>query len=55
MTDSCMAKVAGNLTIASTINASLYYILSATRADWPYGLSPGGIARDAYEGHSFCT
>ena len=48
-------EVSGNLTIASTINASLYYILSATRPDWPYGLSPGGIARDAYEGHSFCA
>ena len=46
-------EVAGNLTIASTINASLYYILSATRSDWPYGLSPGGLARDDYEGHSF--
>ena len=46
-------EVAGNLTIASTVNASLYYILSATRPDWPYGLSPGGLARDDYEGHSF--
>ena len=46
-------EVGGNLTIASTINASLYYILSATRPDWPYGLSPGGLARDDYEGHSF--
>ena len=47
-------EVGGNLTIASTVNASLYYILSATRSDWPYGLSPGGLARDSYEGHSFC-
>ena len=43
----------GNLTISSTVNASLYYILAATRPDWTYGLSPGGIARNAYEGHSF--
>ena len=47
-------EIAGNLTIASTVNASLYYILAATRPDWPYGLSPGGLARDSYEGHSFC-
>ena len=47
-------EISGNLTIASTINASLYYILAATRPDWPYGLSPGGLARDSYEGHSFC-
>ena len=46
-------EVAGNLTVASTVNASLYYILSATRPDWPYGLSPGGLARDDYDGHSF--
>jgi trehalose/maltose hydrolase-like predicted phosphorylase len=46
-------QIGGNLTIASTVNASLYYILSATRPDWQYGLSPGGLARDDYEGHSF--
>ena len=46
-------QIGGNLTIASTVNASLDYILSATRPDWQYGLSPGGLARDDYEGHSF--
>ena len=46
-------EITGNATIASTVNSSLYYILSATRSDWPYGLSPGGLARDDYQGHSF--
>lgn len=46
-------EVAGNLTIAASVNSSLYYILASTRADWPHGLSPGGLARDDYEGHSF--
>ena len=46
-------EITGNATIASTVNSSFYYILAATRADWPYGLSPGGLARDDYQGHSF--
>ena len=46
-------EVGGNATIARAVNASLYYILSAVRADWPFGLSPGGLARNDYEGHSF--
>jgi trehalose/maltose hydrolase-like predicted phosphorylase len=46
-------EITGNTTIASTVNSSFYYILAATRADWPYGLSPGGLARDDYQGHSF--
>ena len=45
--------VPGNVTIAATVNSSLYYILSAVRDDWPYGISPGGLSRDDYEGHSF--
>lgn len=46
-------EVDGNATVAGTVNSSLYYILSAARADWPYGLSPGGLSRTDYEGHSF--
>lgn len=42
-------EIAGNSTIAGTVNSSLYYILSAARADWPYGLSPGGLTRQDYE------
>ena len=30
-----------------------YYLLASVRADWPQGLSPGGLATDGYNGHSF--
>lgn len=43
----------GNITVARSVNSSLYYILSNVRDDVPLGLSPGGLAIDAYEGHSF--
>eukprot|EP00051_Salpingoeca_urceolata_P014845 m.189431 g.189431 ORF g.189431 m.189431 type:complete len:834 (-) comp18207_c0_seq1:34-2535(-) len=46
-------EIGGNTTVAATVNSSLYYILSAIRADWPYGTSPGGLARDSYQGHRF--
>jgi galactosylceramidase len=46
-------EISGNSTIAKTINASLYYMLSSVREDWPYGMSPGGLSRDDYQGHSF--
>lgn len=47
-------EVEGNTSvpIAQTVNSSLYYILSAVRDEWPYGLSPGGLARNDYEGGS---
>ena len=40
----------GNVSVARTVNASMYAILIALRADWSYGLSPGGLSRNAYEG-----
>eukprot|EP01029_Cantina_marsupialis_P009033 TRINITY_DN2118_c0_g1_i2.p1 TRINITY_DN2118_c0_g1~~TRINITY_DN2118_c0_g1_i2.p1 ORF type:complete len:769 (+),score=208.04 TRINITY_DN2118_c0_g1_i2:90-2396(+) len=40
-------------TLAQKTASSFYYILSSVRADWPYGLSPGGISSNAYNGHSF--
>jgi hypothetical protein len=43
----------GNLTVSRAVNASLYYIHSALRQDWPHGLSPGGLAIDSYDGRSF--
>jgi protein-glucosylgalactosylhydroxylysine glucosidase len=44
-----------NNSVAVAINASLYYILTAVRDDWQYGISPGGIANNAYNGHvCFC-
>jgi|EP01049_Picozoa_sp_SAG25_P001587 hypothetical protein len=46
-------EIAGNSTVARAVNASLYYIHSAIRADWPHGLSPGGLAIDSYDGRSF--
>lgn len=39
--------------LALSVNASLYAIMSASRPDFPYGLSPGGLASDAYDGHTF--
>jgi hypothetical protein len=38
--------------LAIGINASLFAILSSVRADWPYGLAPGGLT-NYYNGHSF--
>lgn len=44
-------EVQGNATVARAANASLYYIRSSVREDWPYSLSPGGLSTDAYHGH----
>ena len=46
-------EIEGNLTVAQTVNSSLFYILSAIREDMPTGVSPGGLARNDYNGHSF--
>ena len=46
-------EVAGNLTVASTVNATFYAILSSLRDDTPLGCSPSGLARNEYEGHAF--
>ena len=46
-------EVGGNLNLAYGINTSLYYILSSVHENWPYGLSPGSLATNAYNGHSF--
>jgi len=46
-------EVEGNSTLGLAINASLYALVSSMRADWPLGASPGGLSRNAYEGHSF--
>lgn len=39
------------LFLAAALNASLYAIRSSIREDWAYGLSPGGIASNAYHGY----
>jgi len=46
-------EVEGDLALAQAINSSLYFIRSAVREDWPHGISPGGLASDAYSGHTF--
>jgi protein-glucosylgalactosylhydroxylysine glucosidase len=44
-------EVAGNTPLAAAINASAYYILASIRPDWPWGLSPGGLGSNGYNGH----
>lgn len=39
--------------VAQVVNTSLYTILSSVRLDRPFSLSPGSLATNAYEGHSF--
>ena len=46
-------EVGGDLGLAQAINSSLYYILSSVRSDYHWSLSPGGLASDGYNGHSF--
>lgn len=46
-------EVEGNLTLAQAISGSLYYTLSSLRPSWVFGLSPGGLATDGYDGHVF--
>ena len=48
-------EVGGNLGLAQAINSSLYFMLSSVRADWPMGMSPGGLASDGYDGHTLCV
>jgi hypothetical protein len=38
---------------AAVLRATDYYVRSVLRADEPYGLSPGGLAGEAYNGHTF--
>ncbi|EDO36562.1 predicted protein, partial [Nematostella vectensis] len=46
--------VEGDLQLSQAIYSSMYNILSSTRADWPYGLSPGGLpGGEEYMGHTF--
>eukprot|EP00698_Gefionella_okellyi_P004446 TRINITY_DN1409_c0_g1_i2.p1 TRINITY_DN1409_c0_g1~~TRINITY_DN1409_c0_g1_i2.p1 ORF type:complete len:606 (+),score=116.53 TRINITY_DN1409_c0_g1_i2:597-2414(+) len=45
--------VSDNLALARMINSSMYYILSSTRTDWIYGISPGGLSTNDYNGHVF--
>ena len=52
--DTGRIEIEGDLEMAQAVYGSLYYILSSTRHDWPYGLSPGGLpAAEEYMGHTF--
>ena len=46
-------EIGGDLALAQITNSSLYFLLSAIREDWVYGLSPGGLSSGAYSGHVF--
>ncbi|CAH3016355.1 unnamed protein product [Porites evermanni] len=47
-------EIEGDLEMAQAVYGSMYYILSSTRSDWPYGLSPGGLpGGEEYMGHTF--
>ena len=46
-------ELVGNSEFAAQVNSSLYYLLCSVRSDWPYGISEGGIASDAYRGMMF--
>lgn len=45
-------EISGRPDVGVAVNASLYAIHSSVRADWPYGLAPGGLT-NYYNGHSF--
>eukprot|EP01138_Halocafeteria_seosinensis_P004773 gb/GECG01004880.1/.p1 GENE.gb/GECG01004880.1/~~gb/GECG01004880.1/.p1 ORF type:complete len:494 (+),score=46.54 gb/GECG01004880.1/:1-1482(+) len=46
-------EIEGNHTIATAVNASLYYIYASTNEFVQWGVSAGGVANDAYHGHTF--
>ena len=52
--DTGRIDIEGDLEMAQAVYGSMYYILSSTRHDWPYGLSPGGLpGGEEYMGHTF--
>eukprot|EP00029_Vermamoeba_vermiformis_P003680 TRINITY_DN14219_c0_g1_i1.p1 TRINITY_DN14219_c0_g1~~TRINITY_DN14219_c0_g1_i1.p1 ORF type:complete len:713 (-),score=152.44 TRINITY_DN14219_c0_g1_i1:37-1992(-) len=46
-------EFAGNLALGQVVNSTLYYLLSSARQDVPWSLSPGGLASNSYNGHTF--
>jgi len=46
-------ELGGNLDLAIKMNTTLYYMLSSTRKDYVWGISPGGIATNSYNGLMF--
>ena len=45
--------VIGNDTMASYVYASMYYTLLSIRDDWNFGISPGALSTNAYNGNVF--
>jgi hypothetical protein len=45
--------VEGKEEVARVTRSSLYSLLSLVRADWPFGISPGGLSSPCYNGHGF--
>eukprot|EP01084_Bolivina_argentea_P250517 419754_1 len=45
--------IIGNDTVSASVYSSLYYIINSIRSDWAYGLSPGSLSSNAYNGHTF--
>lgn len=46
-------EVAGRMDVARAVNASKYFLLSSIRSDVTHSISPGGLASNGYNGHSF--
>ena len=46
-------EVRGRIDVARAINSSLYFLLSSLRADVAHSVSPGGLASNGYNGHTF--
>ncbi|CAF4371306.1 unnamed protein product [Rotaria socialis] len=51
--DTVITIFSRSLDIAQHVNSSMYYLLSSSRDDWPYGISPGGLASQSYSGLMF--
>jgi hypothetical protein len=46
-------EVTGRADVSRAVNSSLYYMLSSVREDAVHSLSPGGLASNGYNGHTF--
>ena len=46
-------QINGNDELAQVVQSSLYWILLSARADWPWSLSPGSLASNAYNGYCY--
>ena len=46
-------EVRGRPDVARAINSSLYFLLSSLRKDVAHSVSPGGLASNGYNGHTF--